>query len=99
MVEPNLEIDTIGGYCPVQAEGTVFGKPFYFRARGQTWSFAWGDDPLDDAPQYYVVRRYSSEPFAAGWMEEDEARGFIDSAVEHLAAAVAAFPLMLASTS
>ena len=41
-----LQIEHIGGYCPVQAEGTVNGSPFYFRARGKRWSMNIGDDPV-----------------------------------------------------
>ena len=33
-----LMIDWCGGNCPVQAEGKINGKPFYFRARGECWS-------------------------------------------------------------
>ena len=39
------------GYAPVQAEGTIVGKPLYFRARWEEWSFAVTDsedvDPVD----------------------------------------------------
>lgn len=35
-------IDSFGGNCPVQAEGTIDGKPFYFRARGSSWSMSIG---------------------------------------------------------
>lgn len=34
--------------APVQAEGTVDGHPFYFRARHDTWEFAISDDPAVD---------------------------------------------------
>ena len=37
--------------APVQAEGTVAGRPFYFRARHEEWTFAvaeaTGVDPAD----------------------------------------------------
>jgi hypothetical protein len=39
------------GQAPVQAEGTVIGKRFYFRARWDSWSFSVADsediDPVD----------------------------------------------------
>lgn len=28
------------GKCPVQAEGTINGREFYFRSRGEHWSLA-----------------------------------------------------------
>lgn len=34
-----ITIDSIGGNCPVQAEGSFDDKRFYFRARGEEWSF------------------------------------------------------------
>lgn len=36
--DSNIVFDTIGGQCPVQAEGTIDGHGFYFRARGESWS-------------------------------------------------------------
>jgi hypothetical protein len=30
--------EEIGGHCPVQAEGTINGYPFYFRSRHQHWA-------------------------------------------------------------
>lgn len=30
--------EEISGYCPVQAEGTINGLPFYFRSRGEHWA-------------------------------------------------------------
>ncbi|HEU4642572.1 MAG TPA: hypothetical protein VFS44_08965 [Gemmatimonadaceae bacterium] len=31
--------------APVQVEGTVAGRPFYFRARGDEWTFAVSERP------------------------------------------------------
>lgn len=45
-----INITSIGGQCPVQAEGDVFGFPFYFRARHGAWTFdvaSKGRDPVD----------------------------------------------------
>ena len=63
----------IGGNCPVQAEGTFDGVPFYFRARGTsvtcevgTEFWCW-DGPVYDWPH-------------AGWISEDTARAYIDTA-------------------
>lgn len=32
-------VEWISGICPVEATGTLDGQPFYFRARGEYWSF------------------------------------------------------------
>jgi hypothetical protein len=66
-------IDWIGGNCPVQAEGTIDGALFYFRARGSSWSIEIGDT----LPFHWEYREdYGTWP-DAGYMEEDEARAFI----------------------
>lgn len=80
----DLTIDWIGGNCPVQAEGTIAGKEFFFRARGNRWSFEVADGLSDDSA--WVANWLYEEPyniheeFAAGWMTEEEARGFIHAA-------------------
>jgi hypothetical protein len=75
-----VQIDWLGGNCPVQAEGNVDGKPFYFRARGNHWTMGIGSDPVG-SPEWDYEEQYGDEPFAAGWMTEEEARAFIDKAV------------------
>lgn len=79
-------IDQIGGNCPVQAEGKIGGKEFYFRARGEHWSIGIGGDVVGD-PDWYYEEEYPGGQFAAGWMTEAEARAFIDQAAERYAAA------------
>lgn len=75
------DIVEIGGNCPVQAEGTVEDKPFYFRARGNSWSMGIGGDPIS-APEWSMSRAYGvGDPFSAGWMTTSEARAFIEEAV------------------
>ena len=74
-----IVIDWLGGNCPVQAEGTIDGKEFYFRARGSHWA-------LEIEPRKYpaVEWRYKEEwgegPYDAGWMPEDVAREMINKA-------------------
>ena len=73
--------------APVQAEGTVGGRSFYFRARGETWSFTVaehdGDDPVElsgnDAGTKAAWRRTGTVPgdFAASWMPVDQAVALI----------------------
>jgi hypothetical protein len=82
------EITSIGGNCPVQAEGMIDGMPFYFRARGEGWSFSVAatpdGDPVDvsigASEGFYYEEDYGDDAFAAGWMEESEARSFIEKA-------------------
>jgi hypothetical protein len=77
----DIVIDWLGGNCPVQAEGTIAGKPFYFRARGEHWSIGIGGDTVGD-PEWYYEEPYGDEEYVAGWMSEDEAREFIDKAAK-----------------
>lgn len=90
----DLRIDTIYGQCPVQAEGTIDGAPFYFRARGERWRIEIGPGntalivaapashraTVEASPVWRYEQPYGDEPFAAGWMEHDEARAFIAEA-------------------
>lgn len=82
---PEIVIGQIGGNCPVQAEGTIAGEPFYFRARGERWSIGIGGDVVGE-PDWYYEEDYPGGQFAAGWMTEVEARGFIGQAAERYAA-------------
>lgn len=78
---PAVNIVELGGNCPVQAEGTIAGKPFYFRARGSSWRLSVGDgDPMRN-PEWTHKEGYG-ETFEAGWMEEKEAIRFILQAAE-----------------
>jgi len=78
MPDPTIIITEIGGNCPVQAEGTIDGKPFYFRARGALWSLGVGGEPCGE-PEWECVEPYGVWP-DAGWITEDQARGFIAQA-------------------
>ncbi len=80
------EITNIGGNCPVQAEGIIDGMPFYFRARGEHWSFSVAATPYEDpvhARGFYYQEPYAEgKQYAAGWMEESEALAFIAKAAK-----------------
>lgn len=76
-----VTIDQIGGNCPVQAEGHIAGKPFYFRARGEHWSIGVGGDVIGQ-PDWYYEEEYPGGTFAAGWMSIDEAKQFIQQAAD-----------------
>lgn len=72
----NLKITYLGGQCPVQAEGTVDGVPFYFRARHRHWTFTAGADPLNE-DEFYISNVYGTGPHDAGYMPEEVALGII----------------------
>jgi hypothetical protein len=71
-----LIIDGIGGNCPVQGEGTFDGKPFYFRARHESWSIGVGGEPVGN-PEWYASKDWGDGPFKAGWMPVETAREII----------------------
>ena len=77
-----IHVHMIGGNCPVQAEGTIDGEPFYFRARGNAWSIGIGGRCPIVRPDWSCREAYGEDAFAAGWMSEDEARSFIFQAAE-----------------
>jgi hypothetical protein len=76
-----VELQGIWGNCPVQAEGTVDGQQFYFRARGDAWALEIGpeEDWFTDKAWRYQ-QDYGSWP-DAGWMNDDEALIFISKAI------------------
>jgi hypothetical protein len=77
--------------APVQAEGTLEGHPFYFRARGDQWAFSLAEEPeldpvfIDSAESasgrgYYLEGQYGApDSFAASYMPLAEARSLIDA--------------------
>ena len=73
--DPGIIIEYLGGNCPVQGEGTIDGKPFYFRSRGAAWSLGVGGEPVGK-PDWEIQEAYGTWP-DAGWITEDEARAFI----------------------
>lgn len=83
-----LVIDRIAGMTPVEGNGTVNGLPFYFRARGQKYSFSVAATPDADPvavgfgerqPGYHVKEKWGDEPFAAGFMPFEEAERIINA--------------------
>ncbi len=92
---PLVALDFLGGNCPVQAEGTILGKRFYFRARGEHWSIeihptAKGE--YTDWPSTQIVNGlasgtwYYDEPYGtwpdAGWMPQKDAVECINRAAK-----------------
>ena len=88
-VRAGLTVDWIGGNCPVQAEGSIDGKRFYFRARGEHWQFHVsdeGDGRARDWPDFMTCwvheEPWGDGPYDAGWMPEDVARQMIAKGAE-----------------
>ena len=81
MLMTKLTITMLCGNCPVQGEGTIGDKPFYFRARGQGWCMAIGGDIFSN-PEWVRLRPYGETKYAAGWMPEEEAQAFIEQSAE-----------------
>ena len=76
---PTITIDTMGGNCPVQAEGWIDNVPFYFRSRGGHWSMSVGGVDVIAEPDWYHQEEYGVWP-DAGWITELEAFEFIRKA-------------------
>jgi hypothetical protein len=73
---PHIQIDEIGGNCPCQASGTIYGMPFYFRARSGGWSLEVcepGADPVCNGSFYYA----NGDDPSFGWIDEGEALAII----------------------
>lgn len=78
-------IEHIGGNCPVQAEGSVYGHPFYFRARGSSWTF----EVYDEEGVTVIFQEWEmwgDEPFGAGWMPEEDAQAIVVKCIEKFGA-------------
>jgi hypothetical protein len=88
-MKENLLIESLTAPCPVQAEGTIDGNRFYFRARWDSWSFAVSEnselDPvLIDTPEhgFYIEQKYGNNPYDAGYMPVEEAKTIIQQCAE-----------------
>ena len=96
MSENAVVFDYLGGQAPVQAEGTVGGRPFYFRSRYEHWTFSISERDevspveIDSAASgaehgFFREGRYGTGPFEASYMPEEEARRIIRAcAAEYL---------------
>lgn len=80
-----------GGACPVQAEGTINGYPFYFRSRHEHWSIRIASDkdkdPYDDDAWYFIEEYPLKEgeeypTVAAGHATKEECIEFIEKAAK-----------------
>lgn len=72
-----IEIENIGGCCPCQASGKIYGHPFYFRARHGEWTLdvvANGCNPvLSESPLFH----FEGEDPDNGFMPEYDAMRII----------------------
>lgn len=75
---PDIETEGwLGGHAPVQAEGTIRGVPFYFRARWSHWTFDVGDDPVGEESVLFHREATYGEDADASWMSHDVARAIV----------------------
>ena len=82
-----IRIDTIGGNCPVQAEGYFDDKAFYFRAKHDGWLFEVGPKAIPHCCDEWEIERDWGREDDAGWMPIHVAIGFICDSVEEFRAA------------
>ena len=96
MSDPQITIEFITTAAPVQAQGLVGGRPFYFRARWNEWTFSISEDPAVDPADfsspgeddYWFFRQgtYGAGGYSAGFMPLPEAETIIQRcALEYLA--------------
>ena len=73
--------DSLEGHCPIQGTGTVQGRGWYFRARGEHWSLRiWHDKEFEGS--VFSVEASWGDPYAAGWMSQEHARLLIEVAMQ-----------------
>ena len=81
---------SIFGFCPVQGEGHIDGLPWYFRARGEHWSFSVAATPDGDPVDALFDRgrgwsttgeAEGTEAFAGSWMPYSEAWRHIEASI------------------
>ena len=79
----DFELYHLSGWTPVQAEGRLDGRYFYFRARGSYWRFEWGgNEGCTRSPRWWHEESWPSVTgFEAGYMSDEEAIGCILKAV------------------
>ena len=84
MKAQGFDVQWLSGLCPVQATGYVDGHPFYWRARGATWSIMiakekgdYSDEVIDAPDSWEHIERYGEFP-DAGYMPFIEALAFIE---------------------
>jgi hypothetical protein len=91
MQHSHIHIEFLGGLAPVEARGTIYGKPFFFHARWDGWGFAValdsGIDPRgiarNDARSYYLEGAYGQPgAYEASYMSQEDAESIIHTCIQ-----------------
>ena len=88
--DAGLIVDSIGGMCPTQSEGTMSGNPYYFRARHGQWELRAvkpGCDPVWPKNKEDMLLNWGGDDPSNGWMAEPDVMAILQRASELLAAA------------
>lgn len=78
---------TIYGFCPIQGDGTVDDRFWYFRARHEEWSFEVYDVstkpelPGENHLVWDMYGSYNGDAHNAGWMKFSEAWALIEQKI------------------
>ena len=81
-----LIVTSIGGMCPTQAEGTINGNPFYFRARHGEWTLDVpppGTNPVRARSDEALLQMEGDDP-SLGVMEKQEVMDILQEAYKRL---------------
>lgn len=76
---PGMVVGRVAGQAPVQSYGLIDGKDYYFRARGDRWSFSVGGADVVASPEWYHEEPFGLWP-EAGFITDDQAYDFITKA-------------------
>jgi hypothetical protein len=81
VLAPAFDVHHLGGLCPVQAEGTVNGHRFFFRARGARWRMYVAGQPGEHTDPMGKDGWLFEEPYGtwpdAGYMDQSTAQACI----------------------
>ncbi|HEX8833571.1 MAG TPA: hypothetical protein VF719_05190 [Abditibacteriaceae bacterium] len=85
-MDEQVKIKTLTGHAPVQAEGTICGKRFHFRARWSGWCLSVAEDesvdPIDintSEQGFYVEGDYGRKGgYEASYMPDEDAKAIIE---------------------
>jgi len=80
---PKIIIKSFGGKCPVQAEGTIDDKYFYFRSRGETMTFYVFNEYAFNWDHNWSTSSvtHPGTQYGAGFATDEEVEDFFQEAV------------------